>query len=247
METVAEIVADAMLAMNVPAEFFHPRDAVRIIRRRMAFYSVKQGQGDTRTPLASKELNYTGDNLLLPDVVSPDWVERRLTDAFYVNDSDGWVYVPTINIDTLPEWRAEGRSAVAFYFDPNGSLRMQFSEIWAGDNNATYRIWHHPQADIVSNLTDTVNLPPNFAFMLAAEVRFEGFNTVLNKAAQITDDNPPSTLQIAAWKAMQDAAGRELAEWRQAFEEARNRSFGGRRGRQRRPVLRGQQWKWGIS
>lgn len=259
MLTIAEIINDVLVAVgSPPQDWLSLKDVARLVRNRLAYRLTRLAQSDQNqnTSVISFRLGYDADGYpiddessdpreqTLQDVGNPVWAERRVSAG---NGSSGiWEYVPTVNLDSLEDWRNEARAAVSFYRDGAlDAMKMRYTFApteWSGNDSSgdNFRVWFDPNVATQSALESPTNLPPNFNFLIADDVIVSIIPVLMNNVARLSNGGEivAGPLQISAWQSLQADAARRLAEWDQSFNEYRNRSKGSQRGRQRRPVLR---------
>jgi hypothetical protein len=240
MLTISEIASDAYAALGKPpSHWLHPRDLLRIVRRRLAFTLTTLSQGDQNHTVSKYEFTPTAKEHSLASIGngSPAWMEYRVFNG-ETADSDEWTFVPTVNLDSLEDYRPN--LAVAFYRDgATNQLKARFTygaRDWQSETTGKFRLWYDPDANVQKAMTDASGLPPNFNYLIADGTIIDAIGLMMNNVAGLEEG--VSDMQVAAWREIQGRAADRLVGWERAFKEHKNRSRGAQRGRNRRPVLR---------
>lgn len=261
MLSVAEIVSEVHQSLgSPPADWLSIRDVVSLVRSRLAYRLTRVFQSDQnqntvavsfRLGLSPSEDPNDPDNpiadpreQILADIGTPVWAERRIA-AGNGTSGEYWEYIPTVNLDSLEDWRNEGMAAVAFYRDSSlDYLKMRYTfapdEIAESAEGDNFRIWYDPLVDVATALDSESALPANFNYMIVDDVLVSAIPVMMNNVARFSNMGEiiVSDLQIKAWQGLQQAAATRMMLWEGAFNEYRNRSKGSQRGRTRRNVLR---------
>jgi len=183
------------------------------------------------------------------DIIVPLWCEVKIFD--YAGMNPVWQYVPTVNMDTLPERRRENILAVGYHGENPTQLTAEFS-VYGNESVLpynTFRIWYTPQNVFSSDINATVSIPDNLLALIVVDSALNVIPTIQLNAAKYADKRPELALRMATLdKASQrfEIKKQEWLEWWEAFR-IQSRSY--HRAVDHNDVLTGQlgrgTWGWG--
>lgn len=231
MDTLAHLVTDLFEALGFPPkEYLEPEDAVRAVRRALAFYDLDLGQSNQNQTISKKPFTMQTREKALPDVRGvPLWLERKVG----TGDSAGWPMVPAVNLAALEDAWERGDERCAFFSEKN-QLTVRLS--WDPSGSSEFRLWYDPNPSLEVTLTDPIFLPPSFYPMFTARAVLDSLPVMLLAAAKC-EENPPTPLTLTAWDIAGNRAEQVLEDYRPNWRQHKLGSRGAARGRNRRPVL----------
>lgn len=232
MNTLAHLVTDLLEALGFPpAEYFAPEDAVRAVRRSLAFYDLDLGQSNQNQAVSkSGEFSFSTREHSLPAVQGvPLWLEEKVG----TSPNEGWHFVPASNLAAVEDAWERGDERCAFYNEKQG-LVVRLS--YPPSPSTRFRVWYDPNPSLEVTLADPILLPPSFYPMFTARALLDALPVMLNSAAKC-GENPPSNLQITAWDIAGNRAEQVLRDYAPLWRQHRLGSRGASRGRNRRSVL----------
>ncbi len=184
----------------------------------------------------SKDLTaYTGG-----DIITPLWCEVK---AYYgTGQNPTWAFVPTVNMDTLPERRAQYILAVGYYGDNATQLTAEFS--FYGNEailpNNTFRIWYTPQNVFSPDINASVNIPDNLLALVMVDACISAIPQIITNATKYIDKRPELKARIEAWQGQKDSLKEEKGEWLEWWDTFVNKSRGAHRAVNHNDVLADQ-------
>src|SRR4051812_29378284 len=119
-ETPAKIISSVLLGLGTPESLLlQESEAANVVFRKLSYYyeGVRQSDQNLLAQVTSEFTLASGVNskdlttLTSGNAIIPLWVERKTDDL----TNDVWEFVPTVNMDTLPERRSQNKAAVGFY------------------------------------------------------------------------------------------------------------------------------------
>lgn len=157
-------------------------------------------------------------------IIEPLWCERLWFD--YVGNNPVWVFVPTVNMDTLPERRYQQVTAVGYHGEIPTQITAEFSIYGneAVNPNATFRIWYAPGNVFSSDKDATIAIPDNLTAMIVVDVKIQAFEQMKVEAGKYLDKRPELAARMAVWTGMQGQLQTQKAEWNKWWESFRRRS-----------------------
>lgn len=232
MDKLAHLVTDLFEALGFPPkEYLEPEDAVRAVRRSLAFYDLDLGQSN-QNQFVSKtaEFSFAAREKSLATVQGvPLWLEAKVGTAPY----EGWHFVPAVNLAAVEDAWERGDERCAFYNEKT-ALVVRLS--YLPDSADRFRVWYDPNPSLEVTLEDPILLPPSFYPMFTARAVLDAVPQILLQAAKC-EDNPPTQLMLTAWDIAADRAQQVLRDYAPNWRQHKLGSRGAARGRNRRPVL----------
>jgi hypothetical protein len=232
MDKLAHLVTDLFEALGFPAaEFLAPEDAVRAVRRSLAFYDLDLGQSNQNQAVSkTAEFGFTTREHSLPSVRGvPLWLEVKVGSA----PNEGWHFIPAVNLAAVEDAWERGDGRCAFY-NEKAALVARLS--YLPDAAARFRLWYDPNPSLEVTLDDAILLPPSFYPMFTARAVLDAVPVMLLQAAKC-EENPPTPLQLTAWDIAADHAQQVLRDYAPNWRQHKLGSRGAARGRNRRRVL----------
>jgi hypothetical protein len=203
--------------------------------------SVRQSEQGIQVA-KSADLTLTADQdevdltTLISDFVIPMWVEAQT--ITYMNHPV-WMFVPTVNISMLQQYRAEGSPAVAFYGSNPREVLAQFS--YFGNevlpNTRTYRVWYLPTLTFPTTEDGQIDLPENLVNILTYDCYVSAIPIMKMNMAKQLKNRPELSAQMNVLTEMYIHYQGEQKEFEKWFDKWRTESRGGHRPRNRRDVL----------
>lgn len=214
-----------------------------IIQRRLSLRleSVRQSeQGIAVAKSAEFTLAAGADEIdlttTITDFVIPMWVEAQTVQYL---SNPVWMFVPTVNISMLQQYRAEASPAVAFYGDNPRQVKAKFS--YFGEeilpNSRTYQVWYLPEMTFPTTEDGQIELPENLVNILTYDAYVSAIPIMkMNMAKQLTK-RPDLAAQMTVLAEMYQHYSGEQKEFEKWFTKWATESRGGHRPRNRRDVL----------
>jgi hypothetical protein len=235
MDTLAQFVTDLFEALGFPpAEYLSPEDAVRAVRRSLAFYDLDLGQSNQNQVVSkSAEFSFTTREKSLSNVRGvPLWLERKVGSA----PNEGWPMVHAGNLAAVEDAWGRGDERCAFYNGEKNALVVRLSYLPSAAQK--FRLWYDPNPSLSVTLADPVLLTPTFYPMFTARAVLDAVPVMLLHAAKCAEEgNPPSSLTLTAWDIAGNRAEQVLDDYKPIWRQHKLGSRGAARGRNRRPVL----------
>jgi hypothetical protein len=232
MNILAHLVTDLFEALGYPAsEYLEPEDAVRAVRRSLAFYDLDLGQSN-QNQVVSKTAEFsfaTREHSLTTVQGVPLWLEEKVGSS----PNEGWHFVPVSNLAAVEDAWERGDERCAFY-NEKSALAIRLS--YLPSPTARFRVWYDPNPSLEVTLADPIQLPPSFYPMFTARSLLDTVPVMLLQAAQCVE-NPPTPLMMTAWDIAANRAESVLRDYAPIWKQHKLGSRGAARGRNRRPVL----------
>lgn len=236
MNTLAHLVTDLLEALGFPpAEYLAPEDAVRAVRRSLAFYDLDLGQSNQNQVVSKTgEFSFSTREKSLTTVAGvPLWLEEKVG----ASPNEGWHFVPASNLAAVEDAWERGEGRCAFYNGEKQALVVRLS--YLPSPSTAFRVWYDPDPSLEVTLADPLLLPPSFYPMFTARAVLDAVPVMLLNAAKCAE-NPPSPLTLTAWDIAGNRAEQVLADYRPNWKQHKLGSRGAARGRNRRRVLGGR-------
>lgn len=206
----------------------------QIVFERLCYYYEMARQSDQNVTVRKSvtfELDADSDEIDLTaaiddegfQIIEPLWCERRLL-TFTNNET--WVFVPTVNADTITDRRLEWIVAVSYYGDNPRQINAKFS-VYGGDlvlQQNAFRIWYSPGNVFTSDIGQTVAIPSNLTSLVVVDVKIQAFAQMQVEAAKYLDKRPGLAARMKAWDRMTMQLTLQKAEWLEWFKDFCNRS-----------------------
>lgn len=232
-ETPAKLISSVVVGLGTPESLLLQESEVAdVVFRKLAFYYEGFRQSDQNI-LAEKTSEFTLSananskdltSLTSSEIIIPLWAERKAHDG----TNDSWEFVPTVNLDTLPEYRANGRVAVSFHGDTPNQVTAEFSVY--GDEtsspNSTYRVWYAPANSFSASRDATVAIPDTLTPLIVTDSKLALIPLLVVNASKHLSKQPDLSARIAAWNSMVEELRIEKAEWTKHYEGFRRKSRG---------------------
>lgn len=243
-DTYSKIVTAVLVGLglnNSEPDLLQESTIGQVVFRSLAKYYEDIRQSDQNL-MAEKTSEFTlasGSNTkdltaLTGEIVTPLWCELKIYDG----GNDVWEFVPTVNINTLPERRAKGMIAVSFYGDTANQVTAEFS-IYGDESSpmSTYRVWYSPTNSFSANKDAALAIPDNLASLVVVDAQLNTIPVLLNHAAKYVHERPELPARMAAWQGMKEDLKLEKMEWTARFEKWVRRSRGAHRAIDHNPIL----------
>lgn len=172
LDTLSKFIGTALLKLGDFAQFVSDNELETVAYDRLAFYLEDLRESDQNQRL--KSLNFTlPDGVdevnikdLAKDIHSVAWVEVRLDNN---QTYQIWRFIPTVNLDVIPEYRQRGELVCAFYGANVDELKIVFS--YYGDSYiSAHRLRYDANIVLPNVLNDTVKLPNNLANVIVHDI-----------------------------------------------------------------------------
>lgn len=252
LETPAKLISSVFIGLGRPeSELLQEFEVAQVVFRKLAYYYEGIRQSDQNL-LAEKTSEFTlasGANskdltsLTSSDTITPLWCEQKVYDS----TNDTWRFVPTVNMDTLPERREQGITAVGFYGDTANQITAEFS-CYGDDLTApynTFRVWYAPANTFSANKDATITVPDTLTYVIETDAKLACIPILLVNASKYMDKRPELAARVSAWESLAQALMTEKAEWTERFETWRKRSRGSHRAINHNDVLGlGSDWRY---
>lgn len=244
-ETYSKIVTSVLVGLglnNSEPDLLQESTIGQVVFRSLAKYyeHIRQSDQNLMAERTSEFTLASGANskdltTLTGEIITPLWCERKIYDG----TNDFWEFVPTVNIDTLPERRAAGLAAVAFYGDTANQITAEFSIY--GDESvsplSTYRVWYAPANSFSANKDATIAIPDNLAALVVVDAQLNTIPILLSHAARYSHERPDLPARMAVWQGMVGSLKEEKMEWTALFERWVRRSRGAHRSLNHNDIL----------
>lgn len=236
LESPAKIISSVVIGLGTPESIIlQESEAANVVFRKLALYYEAVRQSDqgllqevtSEFTLASGSTTQDITALTSSDAIIPLWCERKI---FSGGSTDTWEFVPTVNLDTIPENRIKGRVAVGFYGATPLQITAEFS--FSGDETSpfsTYRVWYAPSNPITGNKDQALAIPETLAPLVVVDSQLSLIPLMIVNASKYLDKQPQLAPRIAAWQGMMENLQVEKAEWLMKFEIWSRRSRGSHR------------------
>lgn len=244
LETPAKLISSVFIGLADPEpELIQEMDVATVVFRKLAYYYEGIRQSDQNL-LAEKTSEFTlasGSNskdlttLTTSDVITPLWVEQKTFDG----TNDSWRFIPTVNMNVLPERRAHGIMAVGFYGDTANQITAEFSKY--GDEltapYSTFRVWYAPANTFSANKDATITIPDNLTPLIELDARISCIDIIAVNASKYVHKRPELASRVTAYEQLKMGLMMEKAKWEERFETWRKRSRGGHRAIDHNDIL----------
>lgn len=244
LDSVAKIFSSVILGLGTPESLLLQECAMaNIVYRKIAYYDEGMRQTDQNV-LAKKTSEFTlaaGVNsqdmtsLTASDIVIPLWCERQI----YSGANVSWEFVPTVNMDTLAEYRSRRLPGVAFYGDTPSQITAEFS--YFGDETQspynTFRVWYSPISAESANREAAITMPATLTHLIVVDAQLAILPLLVVNAAKYLDKQPQMAPRISAWQGMMPSLMQEKSEWTARFETWNRKSRSFHRARNHTEVL----------
>lgn len=232
-DTPAKILSAGFITLGRPEpELLGVAEFTNIVFRKLAYYY--EGCRASDQNIASKktvEFTLTGSENSIDltaftggDIITPLWCEVKAYDSIGTNPV--WAFVPTVNMDTLPERRAETILAVGYYGDNPTQLTAEFS--FYGDEailpNNTFRIWYTPQNVFSPDINASVNIPDNLLALIMVDTCIVAIGQIEVNAGKYLEKRPSLKDRIVLWDKLEARLKEEKAEWMEWYTAFRTQS-----------------------
>lgn len=244
LETPAKLLSSIIIGLGTPEGLLlQESEAANVLFRRLAYYYEGIRQSDqnllaevtSEFTLAASANSKDLTTLTASDVIIPLWCERKIYDGI----NDIWEFVPTVNLDVLPEYRSKRRPAVAFYGATPNQVTAEFS--YFGDESSTptttFRVWYAPANPITGNKDAVIAIPETLAPLLVVDSQLILIQLLCVNASKYLDKQPQLAPRIAAWQGMTETLREEKAEWVVRFNIWSKKSRGFHRARNHNEIL----------
>lgn len=243
-QTPAQIISSVFVGLGKPeSELLQESEVAQVVFRKLAYYyeGIRQSDQNLMTNVTDAFTLSAGSNtkdlttLTSSSIITPLWCERKIYDGA----NDFWEFVPTVNLDTLEEKRANYLPAVAYYGSTANQITAVFS-LYGDDVDAphnTYRIWYAPGNSFTNNKDATLSIPDNLCALVVVDSQLNCIDPLINNAAKYLEKRPGLAARIAAWQASVPRLEREKMEWTVLWESWRKRSRGAHRAINHTDVL----------
>lgn len=248
-DTPAKIASTVWNMVGQPeSELLQQSDLLLVVFERLALYY--EGSRASDQNIASKktvEFTLEGNENSIDlteytngDIITPLWCEVKIWN--YGGSNPVWQYVPTVNMDTLPERRMENILAVGFHGDNPTQLTAEFSVY--GDESVlpynTYRIWYTPQNVFSSDINATVRIPDNLTALIVVDSALNVIPTIQLNAAKYVDKRPELGARMATLDKAAERFEIKKTEWLRWWEKFRIQSRSYHRAADHNDVLTGK-------
>lgn len=244
-ETPAKVLSAVYTGLGRPEpEFLQRSELEEVFWQRIAWFyeGLRTSDQNIMSKWSDTFSLTTSDNtknlttLTTSDILFPLWAERKIT----TDTNATWQFVPTVNLDSLAEARANGDSAVAFYGTSPNQVVAEFS-YYAGEVGSplyTFRVRYQPVSSYSADIDATHALPDNLTPLLVADVKAAVIPQMVANAMKYRAERPDEIdARVQGWTAVKTQAEMDKAQWMPAFEQFRNRSRTAIRGRDRKDIL----------
>lgn len=234
-DTVSQIVRTAFIGLGNPEpELMTQSQLAEIVFERLWYYYEFARQSDQNVMVRRSvefQLDADSDEVDLTalieseghKIVEPLWCERKL---LTFTNADTWVFVPTVNTDTITDRRLEWIIGVSYYGPDPKQLTAKFS-VFGSDlilQQNAFRIWYSPQTVFTSDINQDIVIPENLAALVIVDVKIQAFAQMQVEASKYIDKRPELAARMKSWDRMTLQLGTQKVEWLVWYKDFVNRS-----------------------
>ena len=246
-DTPAKILSSAYVGLGSPEpEILQQSELAQVMWRKISYYYEGARQSDQNLTsklspeftLANHECSVDLQALTDDDIIVPLWCERKLFD--YAANNPVWCFVPTVNMDILPERRYQEIIAVGYHGENPNDLIAEFS-VYGADMVEPYnrfRIWYAPKSAYSQNINEAINIPVNLTTIITIDTQIAAIPQMILNASKYIDKRPELGARVEAWKVLLASLTVEKAEWKEWWETWRKQSRSYHRAVNHNDVLR---------
>jgi hypothetical protein len=225
---ILQTEVDRMLG-HLDAKYLNPEDVTAAAIETLAYYSLDAQQ--SQYGRVGKVVEFQPRSRSAPvskaaDMAVPSYVERRV--GYPPNER--WQWIPATHPSALFEtqelrcaWeRGTNGLKLLFNYDPSG---------WG-----PYRLHYYADPEFAKALDSPLGLPKRFGFLFTHATILNAVTTVMNRAAQLPEDEQLNANQLNAISAQIGHSQAQVNKWEPLWKGEKDADKAPR-GRNRRPVL----------
>lgn len=214
---------------HLDRKYLDPEDCTAAAIETLAYYGLQSQQSQYGRVSRVVEFNPTSRNAPVgkaSEMAVPSYLEYRVTTA----PNERWERIHTTHPSLLGEIEAR---RCAWDRDSNG-LRLLFNYDPTG--TGPYRLHFYSDPEIAQALTDPLGLPTRYGFLFTHATILNVITTVMNRAAQLPEDEQLNSGQLGAISAQISHSDAQVKKW-EALRKTELDAERAPKGRNRRPVL----------
>lgn len=232
LDTLSKFIGTALLKLGDFAQYVSDNELEAVAYDRLAFYLEDLRESDQNQRLKSLDftladaVNEVNVKDLAKDIHTVAWVEVRLDRN---QTRQIWQFVPTVNLDVIPEYQQRGEMVCAFWGGNVDDLKIVFS--YYGDSYiSAHRLKYDANIVLPSVLNDTVKLPNNLGNVITHDIVAEIIPHAQLRMLDMLKDDALLPQKIEILDSIRGDAVTRKTEWAEKWNNFKQNAHRSQRG-----------------